>query len=383
MSLPLFRPRLRLLAVALALALVTLAAAGSAASAGAFPRRFWGVVPQGGLSLEQLHRLKRGGVDSIRFPIVWPGVQPEPNGRFDWSAVDAQVENAARARIDVLPFLSGAPKWAVPETWVPGTGHGLKAPRFLPVRNGRQRSGWKRFVSATVRRYGRTGSFWRLRPDVPRRPIRVWQIWNEANFKYFVARPNPAEYGKLVRLSSSAVKAADPGARIVLGGLFSNPAEARIRRGPRQAYTAREFLQIMYRRTPGIKRDFQGVALHPYTGSYKRLTPYIEEVRRVLKANHDAGKGLWITELGWSSEPRRTERDGFAKGLRGQAAQLQGAFRLLRAKQRRWNVRGVYWFSVDDSPGSCNFCDGSGLFGEGFRPKPAWHAYVRFAGGRP
>ena len=29
---------------------------------------------------------------------------------------------------------------------------------------------------------------------------------------YFVASPNPAEYGQLVKLSYSALKAADPGA---------------------------------------------------------------------------------------------------------------------------------------------------------------------------
>jgi hypothetical protein len=33
--------------------------------------------------------------------------------------------------------------------------------------------------------------------------------------------------------------------------------------------------------------------------------------------------------------------------------------------------------------GTCNFCDGSGLFGEGFIPKPSWKAFVRFSGGQP
>ncbi len=36
------------------------------------------------------------------------------------------------------------------------------------------------------------------------RPIRTWQIWNEPNFKYFVAKPNPGEYGKLVKISNAA-----------------------------------------------------------------------------------------------------------------------------------------------------------------------------------
>jgi Glycosyl hydrolase catalytic core len=375
------RPRAQLRLCAVALAIATLASGAAAASASAVPGKFWGVVPQATPTLEQLQRLKRGGADSVRFPVAWPSVQPTRNGPFVWSGVDAQVEAAARAGIEVLPFLSGAPAWAVPEAWVPGTGRTLKAPKFLPVRNAQQRSAWKRFVVEAVRRYGPRGAFWAERPTLPRRPIRNWQIWNEANFKYFVVRPNPVEYGKLVEVSSAGIGAVDGGARIVLGGLFSNPAEARIKRGPRQAYTAREFLQLMYQRTPGIKSKFDGIALHPYTGTHKRLFPYIEEVRRVLEANRDGGKGLWVTELGWSSQPPQPG-NSFAKGLRGQVTQLKGAFRLLRDMQRKWHVQRVYWFSVDDQPG-CNFCDGSGLFAEGFVPKPAWRAFTGFAGGTP
>jgi hypothetical protein len=364
-----------------ALALAALVAAASAPSASALPGRFWGVVPQTEPTPEQLRRLKRGGVDSMRIVISWPAAQPRRNGPIDFSDTDAVVGKAASAGIEVLPFLYGAPRWAVPEAVVPGSGGGTKAPRFLPVRNGKQRSGWKRFVKAAIRRYGPRGSYW-AQNAVPKRPIRTWQIWNEENFKYFVVRPNPGEYGKLVKLSSAAVKGADRGARIVLGGLFARPAEATRKGKPRQAYFAADFLEQMYKRTPGIKSKFQGVALHPYTSTYKRLTPYVEEFRRVLKANHDAGKGLWITELGWSSQ-RATRNNSFAKGRRGQATQLKGAFRVLRRKQRKWHLQRVYWFSISDLKGSCNFCDGSGLFGEGFVPKPSWHAYAKSAGGRP
>ena len=65
---------------------------------------------------------------------------------------------------------------------------------------------------------------------MPKRPIRTWQIWNEENFKYFVARPNPAEYGKLVKLSYAAIKGVDPGAKMILGGLFARPNEATYKR---------------------------------------------------------------------------------------------------------------------------------------------------------
>ncbi|MEX2447394.1 MAG: glycosyl hydrolase [Solirubrobacterales bacterium] len=365
---------------------VTLAVAAiglgiAAAPAIAVPGNFWGVVPQATPTLEQFERLKRDGVDSVRIPVSWGVVQPTPGSPIDFSGTDPVIADAAAAGVDVLPFLFWAPSWVLPHAPVPGTGGAAQAPRFLPVRNAGQRSGWRQFVIQAVRRYGPQGTFWAENPGLPRRPIRVWQIWNEANFKYFVTRPNPAEYGKLVKFSYAAVKAADRGARIVLGGLFSRPAESLIRRGPKQAYFASEFLDLMYKRTPGIKTKFHGVSLHPYTANFKRLVPYTEEVRRVLRAHRDAGKGLWVTELGWSSQ-RPNRRNSFAKGLSGQAAQLRGAFRLLRNRQPAWRVQRVYWFSVDDQEGSCNFCDGSGLFRDGFIPKPAWRAFVGFAGGR-
>jgi hypothetical protein len=354
-----------------ALAIVVFGTLGSASSAAALPANFWGVVPQLPPSTEILERLKRGGTDSIRVPVSWGSVQPERNGPLNWSDADTLIGAAAAARLHILPFLSTAPGWAVP------TDRRFGSSRFLPVRNGKQRSGWRRFVIAAIRRYGPRGVFWRENPQLPRRPIHIWQVWNEPNFKYFVARPNPAEFGKLVKLTYSAAKVADPRAKLVLGGLFARPIEATYRVRPRQAYFASTFLQQMYRSTPGIRSKFDGVALHPYTGSWKNLPGRIEEVRRVLQRNRDGRKPLFITEMGWSSEPPR-QGNSFAKGLRGQARELKGAFRLLAAQQRRWHIQSVYWFSISDYAGLCNFCGGAGLFHED-RPKPAWNAFRRFA----
>jgi hypothetical protein len=364
----------------LAVALVASAAAASAAQA--LPAAFWGIDSQLTPTAEQLQRVKRGGVDSIRIPIPWAAVQPTSGGAPDWSGMDLAVGEAARAGIEVLPFVYGAPTWAVPEAVV-DTRSGLTAPRNLPVKTAAQKAAWSSFLELAVGRYGPGGSFWTQNPSVPARPVRTWQIWNEENFKYFVARPNPAEYGQLVKVSYAALKSSDPGAKIVLGGLFAQPLEALPKtRKPPLAYFASDFLEQMYRATPGIKSKFSGVALHPYTGRYQRLTPDIEEVRAVLKASHDPAKPLWITELGWSSSHPEAG-NSFAKGPQGQATQLKGAFGLLTANQRKWRIQRVYWFSLDDAKGACNFCGGSGLFGAGFVPKPAWSAYVKFAGGTP
>jgi hypothetical protein len=362
---------------------VAVALCGVAApSAAALPGNFWGVAPQATPTPEQFQRLKRGGVDSVRIPIEWGAVQASAEGGFSWNGTDALVAGAAAAGIEVLPFVTGAPSWAVKPAIVNPAAHSF-APLSLPVRTAKQKSGWTNFLTEVVRRYGPNGSFWAANPAIPYRPIHTWQLWNEENFKYFVARPNPVEYGTLIKISNPVIKGIDPTAKIVLGGMFATPREALYRKKPPQAYFAADFLEQLYRKMPGIRSKFDGVALHPYTYDWQDITEHVEELREVLKANHDAGKGLWITELGWSSglPSASNGRNGFEKGPSGQAAQLRGAFSLLERNQARWHLKQVFWFSVDDRPGACNFCDGSGLFGPGFKAKPAWKAYVKFAGG--
>jgi len=375
---------------ALALVLALLGTLTFAAGAQALPAKFWGVVPQTSFGEEHFERLARGGVESVRVSLGWADLQPQPNGPIQWGGVDSLVEKAALSGVDVLPTISGAPTWAIPTARVQGGG-GAKAPARLPV-TGAAAGGWRSLLIQAVERYGPDGQFWATHPGVPVKPIRSWQIWNEPNFKFFVARPNPAEYGKLVKLSYSALKAADPGAQLVLAGLFSQPLGGRFIRveGKKKKllhptsinYFASYFLEQMYKSNPGIKSRFSAVALHPYTETWKYLTPEIEEVRSVLTASHDAAKALWITELGWSSGPPRSN-DAFAKGPAGQAAELRGAFRLLTAKAAIWRIKRLYWFSVEDAKGYCNFCDGTGLFTEAFQPKKSWFEYVKFAGGRP
>jgi hypothetical protein len=374
--------RARAWAAAFAILAFAALSGGFASQAAAVPGNFWGVAPQATPTAEQFQRLKLGGVDSIRIPIEWGAVQAEAPGSFNWSGTDAVVGGAAAAGIEVFPFVTGAPTWAVRSAVVNKAAHSM-APLNLPVRTAAQKSGWTTFLTEAVRRYGTNGAFWAANPAIPYRPIRVWQLWNEPNFKYFVARPNPAEYGKLVRLSNPVIKGIDPGAKIVLAGLFAAPKEATYRVKPPQAYMATDFIEQLYKKTPGIKSKFDGVALHPYTYDYQDITGHVEELRAVLKAAHDPGKGLWITELGWSAgRPSASNGfNGFEKGAKGQAAQLKGSFRLLTANQARWHVKQIFWFSVDDRPGACNFCDGSGLFGPGFVARPSWKAFVKFAGG--
>jgi hypothetical protein len=367
------------LLLVLSLALVALLAPGGASAA--LPQSFWGVVANEVPTPTEGQTLKAGGVESLRTPVNWAAVQSSQYATPDWSSVDPTVRAAAEAGLTVLPFLTSPPRWAVPYE---GVGFGAEAPVSLPVQTAAQRAGWREFLRLAVFRYGPGGSFWSENPLLPARPIRIWQIWNEPNFKYFAARPSPSQYGKLVVRSYADLRSADPGARIVLGGLFIRPKGGKGKPKPgviKRAYLAADFLERMYRTTPGVRGKFLAVSLHPYSYNYKELTPEIEEVRAALKRERDPGRSIWLTELGWSSgkpEPANGNNQ-FEKGPQGQARELTGAFKLLKAKAATWRVKRLYWFSFTDAPGTCNFCDGSGLFGQGFVAKPAWTAYERLA----
>ncbi|MBS1676084.1 MAG: hypothetical protein JST08_01745 [Actinobacteria bacterium] len=365
--------------LSLALTLLALALTPAAASA-ALPADFWGLVANRAPDPNQAQTLRQGGVESLRVPINWSAVQPSPGAEPDWSSVDPFVRGAAETGISVLPFFVGPPTWVVNYEGVGGA----RAPVSLPVQTAAQRSAWRELLRLAVFRYGPGGSFWAENPLLPARPIRIWQIWNEENFKYFAARPNPAQYGKLVVQSFHDLRSADGGARMVLGGLFLQPKGGNVKPAPgriKRAYFAAEFLERMYRTTPAVRGKFMAVALHPYSKYYGRLSGEIEEVRAALKKSGDPGRALWVTELGWSSgHPSAANgHNQFEKGVQGQVRELNGAFNLLRAKAAAWRIKRVYWFSLTDEPGSCNFCDGSGLFNEGFAPKPSWSAYKRFA----
>jgi polysaccharide biosynthesis protein PslG len=335
------------------------------ASAQAVPRGFFGIVPQTGIESEDLARMRAGGVETIRMPLSWAGVQRSPRSDYDWSGFDATVAAAAESRIEVLPILSISPHWAT-GSW-----------RRMPVDGGRQRRAWTEFVGAAVERYGRRGEFWGehgpgSEEPLPRTPIHAWQIWNEENFFYFTKPVSPGRFARLLAISRRAIRRADPRAEIVLGGLFGNPKQ-----GLPRATDAVEFLDQLYRR-PGVKADFDGVALHPYAANVAELRFLVEAVRATMVRHGDRRSGLYVTEMGWGSDynPRAV---AFEVGLRGQARELRDAYGYLLANRRRLRLRQVDWFTWKDLPGSCAFCDSSGLFRRGarFKPKPAWHAFVQ------
>lgn len=359
-------------ALAVTLALLVFAGGGGAASKPKPPRGFFGIAPQTPLSDTDVRYMRAGGLESLRLPIAWSVVQPTRKGPYDWSTIDPTIETATRGGLEVLPFLAGTPPW-------------LGKLTTLPVHNGRQRAAWTAFVKAAVQRYGPGGEFWREHrtegvnyepATTSPKPVRTWQIWNEVNFFYFAYPVSVPDYAKLLKITSRAIKSVQPGAKILLSGLFGKPNAKGAKGMP-----ASVFLERLYR-VPGIKSRFDAVALHPYAIDTEELEGMVEAVHGVTSENRDR-PGLYVTEMGWGSQNNFAEV-AFEQGVRGQVRELRGAYGYLLENQRRLNLKQVYWFSWKDTAMLCNFCDSVGFFREGdrFKPKPSWHAFVKITGGR-
>jgi hypothetical protein len=366
----------RLKAGLLAGSLILVVAATMAASAtAAVPKGFFGVMPQGPLNAQDYTQMGDAKVGTLRFELFWAGIDPTAaHGDYDWSSSDAVVGSAARNRVRTLPFISSAPAWVVALD-----GHDCelgKCPAFAP--KGKQAlAAWRTFLSDAVDRYGPNGEFWTLNPSLPKMPIQAWQIWNEQNSpSFWKPKPDVKAYASLLDAAHKAITEADPNAEIILGGMFGTPLGGR-----KPALSSWDFLAKLYEQK-GAKRDFDGVAPHPYASKLSKVLAQIDLLRDAMVQAGDTNAGLWITELGWASGP---PPNPLSRGLAGQADRLQEAFKYFVKKRNRLNIENLTWYSWRDNSATdvqlCEWCPTSGLLREDGSAKPSFDAFTEFTGG--
>ncbi len=227
------------------------------------------------------------------------------------------------------------------------------------------------FLNALVARYGPSGTFWVEHPGVPKHPLRTWQIWNEPQLRYQWADKDwETGYGALLRAAHDALRADDPGAKVVLAGATNFAWDA---------------LASLYAKG-GIKGEFDIAALHPYTGSAGRVAEAVKLFRAVLRKHGDGRKPVWITELAWPASKGRVKPP---KGLAalpttdaGMASRLTKGFELLR---KRRLVQRAFWYTwasgyrksqgIFDFTGLERYDAASGKF----KATPALRAYRKLA----
>jgi hypothetical protein len=323
------------------------------------PAGFFGISPQGSLERNDFELMRESGIRSVRLPLFWSQIE-----RFspyfvppDWFGFDRDVALAAANGMRIFPFVWGTPSW-------------LASLQKVEPDRPEARRAWASFLRRAERRYGPGGVFWRENPDLPYLPIRMWEIWNEENIVTFSRQPDPRRFARLIRVSGRILHRMDPGSQVIIGGLFGRPLQI----PPNVA--SGDFLNRLYR-ARNVKDHFDGVALHPYVADARAMRGQIRNLRRIMRRHHDAGARIYVTELGWGSDSYESR---WERGLRGQARELNGAFRMLAGHRRSWRIGGAWWFSWSDVSG-CIFCDSAGLLTAGREAKPSWYSFNAWTGG--
>jgi hypothetical protein len=144
--------------------------------------------------------------------------------------------------------------------------------------------------------------------------ITAYEILNEPNTatNWDGTYVNPAAYAELLKACYSAIKAIDPSATVISGGVatFSDSDGASAGDGNYESTVLpNTWVSLMYEALGGSSTGaFDAVGLHPYTwpapissttGNWSQAFGTSNSARTAMVSNGDTDKSVWITEMGW------------------------------------------------------------------------------------
>jgi hypothetical protein len=307
-----------------------------------------GVSPGGEMSFDpepeveaQLDAIAATGARWIRIDLSWQTIEAT-RGLYDWCRFDRTILGARARGLDVIALPAYAPAWA-------SAVDSLHAPPEDP-------RDYAAFVAAAVHRYSPAG-------------VHTWEIWNEPNTATFWApAPDATAYTALLRAAAATIRAADPDATILSGGLAPAPDD-----DGRSRIAIGTFIELMY--DNGAADSFDALAIHPYSIPARPLAneewnPFVHlpDYHEQMVARSDGAKQIWLTEFGAPT--------GLAASAVHEDVQGEWADEAYRAAAG-WPWAGpLLWFSMRDL-GSDAF-DATlswGLLRQDFSPKPGYQAF--------
>ena len=253
------------------------------------------------------------------------------NGAFtQWTMLDNLVRQAALRDITLEPVLINMPGEV-----------------YTPPLTVADRTTFGNFATAAARRYGPTGSFWAGCGCAPH-PIKVWEVWNEENIAPFWNPPNPGQYGALLAGVRAKLRAVDPGARILMGGL-AYPSSLSATK-----MDANAFLQQTI--AAAGTNSFDAVAVHVYASdANKAVNTLVAGTVNTLKTYAGSSAGaprqqVWLNEFArpTSLDDPATATDELAASEATQRAWLDQLLSLLLPNRASWNLGPVSWYALRD-----------------------------------
>jgi hypothetical protein len=313
------------------------------------------------------------GTSWMRFSwngVDWSSVEAN-EGVYNWDALQSLETNlkvAASNHIQVILVVRGTPAWAQKSS-----GYACSAilPEKLPA--------FARFMNALVARYSTPPfqvKYWEIynEPDIPPElvlPNSVWGCWGDEQATYFGGE----DFGQMLQAVYPQVKAADPQAQVIVGGLVldCNPDNPPLGKDCRSS----SFLEGILRNGGG--ENFDGVAFHAYDYYLGSLGQFYNPnwasswdttggianakaayIRRLLASFNISGKFILNTENALlcdvcSNDPVFETTKAYYLAQSNADAIAHGLLANIWYKAQDWR--------------------GSGLFNEDLSPRPAYFAY--------
>lgn len=208
------------------------------------------------------------GIRSVRTDLSWGACEPK-EGAWDYTRTDKAIDTCVKNGLEPIPILAFSVPWANPAHEHPEK--------------------WCAYVRNVVGRY--------------KDRVRVWEVWNEENCGFWKPVPDAHVYGKFLKLTYETVKSVDPTAKVALGGT-----------------TGVDFNFIGTLQKDGMNRYYDICCVHPYFDPFdpeNRVDTWLRRLRRQMDAAGDAGKPIWITEMGMPTAPDPSARNtgNIAAGL--------------------------------------------------------------------
>jgi hypothetical protein len=234
--------------------------------------------------------------------------------------------------------------------------------------------------------------------------ISDWEVWNEPNLAEG-AYLSPVRYARLLTQTAASIRATEPGAQVLFGGLAS------------AWYDSHDYLRAVYHELDtnlGRARPFDVLAVHPYPRKGEGPDPSVymfaeqrlgyatilDKFLATMAEHGDGDKAIWVTEIGWNSARQSRNRPLCFHAVLvqegEQAHYLTTMFDILFNEVSLWGQPGaravakVFWYQYMDvgTVDPCAFGNAArplakdwwfGLYrGDKVTPKLGWCAFVAY-----
>jgi hypothetical protein len=267
---------------------------------------------------------------------LWQDIEPE-EGKFEFAKYDRIVDLVYKNGINILgifnyntPWGSGGGKWNSPP---------------------RENKLFVKYALEVIRRY--------------KDKIKYWEVWNEPDSAvYWSTQDGLKSYCVLLKDVYIAAKKEDPKCKILNGGLADGVSSVN------QLYDN------------GAKDYFDVMNVHIFynplhTNAILGVDNFVNLIHKVMSRNNDAGKKIWVTEIGCPGVGEGIKTDNWWLGENPdenrQAEWLKDVYNKLLKDKR---VEKIFWaFFRDCDRHWCNGIDHFGLIRWDLSKKPSFEAY--------